>query len=85
MNGGIDAAPVRRDTPQSAADETVARGGRVQVTFPLPPIAELAHGLTSGLKLGGMAAVGKHFPGHGHIQADSHLELPVIPERPLRP
>ena len=36
-------APVRRDTPQSAADETVARGGRVQVTFPLPPIAELAH------------------------------------------
>ena len=40
-------------------------------------IAELAHGLTSGLKLGGMAAVGKHFPGHGHIQADSHLELPV--------
>jgi beta-N-acetylhexosaminidase len=40
-------------------------------------ITELAHGLTSGLRLGGMAAVGKHFPGHGHIQADSHFELPV--------
>jgi excinuclease ABC subunit A len=36
-------APVRRDTPQSAADDTVARGGRVQVTFPLPPVARLAH------------------------------------------
>jgi len=40
-------------------------------------IASLAHSLMSGLKLGGMAAVGKHFPGHGYIQADSHTELPV--------
>ncbi|MBA2458435.1 MAG: excinuclease ABC subunit UvrA [Gemmatimonadales bacterium] len=36
-------APVRRDTPQSAAEETVARGGRIQVTFPLPPVAKLTH------------------------------------------
>jgi beta-N-acetylhexosaminidase len=40
-------------------------------------IADLAHSLMSGLKQGGMAAVGKHFPGHGYIQADSHTELPV--------
>jgi beta-N-acetylhexosaminidase len=40
-------------------------------------ITELAHSLMSGLKLGGMAAVGKHFPGHGYIQADSHVEIPV--------
>ena len=40
-------------------------------------IADLAHSLMSGLKSGGMNAVGKHFPGHGCIQADSHLELPV--------
>lgn len=40
-------------------------------------IADLAHSLMSGLKLGGMTAVGKHFPGHGYIQADSHIELPV--------
>jgi beta-N-acetylhexosaminidase len=42
-------------------------------------IAELAHGLMGGLKQAGMAAVGKHFPGHGFIRADSHLEVPVDP------
>lgn len=45
-------------------------------------IAELATGLMRGLRRGGMAAVGKHFPGHGHVRADSHHEVPVD-ERPL--
>ncbi|MEO8992078.1 MAG: beta-N-acetylhexosaminidase [Nitrosospira sp.] len=40
-------------------------------------ITELAHSLMSGLRSGGMTAVGKHFPGHGYIQADSHIEMPV--------
>jgi len=40
-------------------------------------VAELARGLIVGLKEGGMSAVGKHFPGHGHVQADSHLAIPV--------
>ena len=40
-------------------------------------IADLAHSLMLGLKQGGMAAVGKHFPGHGFVRADSHLEIPV--------
>lgn len=40
-------------------------------------IADLAHSLMSGLKSGGMTAVGKHFPGHGYIRADSHIEVPV--------
>ncbi len=40
-------------------------------------IAELAHSLMQGLRQGGMAAVGKHFPGHGHVRADSHVEIPV--------
>ena len=40
-------------------------------------IADLAHSLMLGLKTGGMTAVGKHFPGHGYIEADSHIEIPV--------
>jgi beta-N-acetylhexosaminidase len=40
-------------------------------------VSELAAALTQGLREGGMSAVGKHFPGHGHVRADSHLELPV--------
>ena len=40
-------------------------------------IAELAHHLMLGLKEAGMGAVGKHFPGHGFVAADSHLDIPV--------
>lgn len=40
-------------------------------------VSELAHHLMLGLKEAGMAAVGKHFPGHGFVLADSHLEIPV--------
>jgi len=36
--------PVRRDTPEAAADSVVAEvTGRVQVCFPLPPVARLTH------------------------------------------
>ena len=40
-------------------------------------ISELAHSLLLGLKEGGMHSVGKHFPGHGFVQADSHHDIPV--------
>ncbi len=40
-------------------------------------ISELAFALMQGLKQGGMAAVGKHFPGHGYVAADSHVAIPV--------
>lgn len=40
-------------------------------------IAILAHSLITGLKEGGMASVGKHFPGHGYVAADSHVAVPV--------
>ncbi|KRH99764.1 beta-N-acetylhexosaminidase [Curvibacter sp. PAE-UM] len=37
----------------------------------------LAKSLMHGLRLGGMASCGKHFPGHGFVKADSHTEIPV--------
>jgi len=40
-------------------------------------VTMLAKSLMHGLLLAGMANCGKHFPGHGWAQADSHLELPV--------
>lgn len=40
-------------------------------------VGVLAQSLVAGMKDAGMAATGKHFPGHGAIHADSHVSLPV--------
>jgi len=40
-------------------------------------VAALAAALCRGLHRGGMAAVGKHFPGHGNVAVDSHVDLPI--------
>lgn len=40
-------------------------------------IAQLAGELISGLSAAGVGAVGKHFPGHGAVAADSHVATPV--------
>lgn len=37
----------------------------------------LARSLMHGLLQAGVANCGKHFPGHGFVRADSHLEIPV--------
>lgn len=59
-------------------------------------VVALAGALIGGLKQAGMACCGKHFPGHGHVAADSHLAIPVdersydeladdlLPYRPLK-
>jgi beta-N-acetylhexosaminidase len=40
-------------------------------------IAALASAFVAGLTAGGAASVGKHFPGHGYVKADSHVDVPV--------
>ena len=46
-------------------------------------VGALAAQLIEGLDGGGMAAVGKHFPGHGFAAVDSHVAVP-LDERPER-
>jgi len=45
-------------------------------------VTVLANQVGYGLALAGMSNCGKHWPGHGWAQADSHYELPVD-ERPI--
>jgi beta-N-acetylhexosaminidase len=40
-------------------------------------VSELSEAFSRGLRSAGMAAVAKHFPGHGAVVADSHLRLPT--------
>jgi beta-N-acetylhexosaminidase len=64
----------------------LARGNRVIAdrAFDADPqvVAELASAYVRGMRLAGMAATLKHYPGHGSIPEDTHLQAAVDP-RPL--
>jgi beta-N-acetylhexosaminidase len=45
-------------------------------------VARMGSAIVGALQAGGVAACGKHFPGHGDTSTDSHLELPLV-EHPI--
>lgn len=61
--------PVIGDRALAEKAEDVARLGRVIIT---------------ALQESGIAACGKHFPGHGDTSTDSHVELPLVEHPPDR-
>ena len=47
-------------------------------------VATLGAAIIAALQTNGIAACGKHFPGHGDTSVDSHLELPLVEHPPDR-
>jgi beta-N-acetylhexosaminidase len=47
-------------------------------------VARLGRAIIETLQAEGVAACGKHFPGHGDTSTDSHFELPLIEHSPDR-
>ena len=42
-------------------------------------VVTLASAWINGMKQAGFPAIGKHYPGHGRVKADSHIDLPKDP------
>ena len=70
----MNLAPVLdiNNNPDNPVINTRSFGSNLEV------VSELGVSYATGLKESGVIAVGKHFPGHGDTESDSHLTLPVI-------
>jgi beta-N-acetylhexosaminidase len=76
----LDYAPVLdvRTNPKNAVIGDRALADRAD------DVARLGSAIIRALQGEGVAACGKHFPGHGDTAADSHDELPVVEHPPDR-
>lgn len=76
----LDFAPVLDvlTNPQNTAIGDRALAGRAD------DVARLGAAIITAIQAEGVAACGKHFPGHGDTSTDSHHELPLIEHPPER-
>jgi len=76
----IDFAPVLdvASNPQNTVIGDRLPSARIRET-----VSRLGISVAHGLQRTGVIAVGKHFPGHGDTDLDSHFDLPVV-RRPAR-
>jgi beta-N-acetylhexosaminidase len=76
----LDFAPVL-DLQQDGGHAVI--GDRALASDPAE-VGRLGRVIVDALQRHGVAACGKHFPGHGDACADSHQELPIIDHPPER-
>lgn len=60
------------NNPQNPIINTRSYGDRIPLTV------EMSESFIDGLQSNGMIATAKHFPGHGDVTVDSHIDLPVL-------
>ncbi len=75
VNVDLDYAPVL-DVDTNPANPVI--GDRSFARSP-EAVGRLGAALIRGLQRAGVAACGKHFPGHGDTSQDSHVDLPRLP------